>query len=747
MENALKSLRKSNGLTQKEVASYLGYSEQLISIWEKGSSFPDASIWGKICRLYHISLSALLLEDPALKGKVINEDFDPKSFSLRLLSLRKERGLTQSALADAIGINSKTIISFEKGKSLPSQKTFLSICSYFSISPEELYFGLKAEKPAEKEKENRATINKRKAPFLPRMAVYPLLSILLLVFFIPSIIPSSHSETNLNNSNPGNEASSSPNYDSIPGELPEEEYPNSTSSFDSNWFPSGDEINVNIIGRNGFKLDTVPIPFGEKPSFEAIFDNVLDEESGTAYIFQGFEEVDGPCYIDIDLHVKYKAIPLHDYLSSPYDFSFTSDGMGLTLNRFRGETEERFEIPSSILGFPVRVLNFLLFEDNTIKELIIPDTVTRIKQPIIAGSKALLSVQLSEQLEIVDNYIVPSCPNLAYNNSGNNQYLGSKSNPFLYCSTAETFDGSIVFSPESRILNFIQAFKPLTKVTLPKSVSYLSHTFLQEFQKSTSFEVEEGNPFFVIEDGCLIDKRANTLIAVNEGVTSLPQKIKRIKENALNNFAGKVLSLPTSLEIIEGSLSEARNEAEQVIIGSSLSSIYHRAFLNFPNITKISVEPDNPAFESCEGSLYTKGKRSLLFCPSNIKQNIFAAPEATERLGRYCFNKIANLKQIRIFPNKIDNASSLGEHSFSSCSDLELVEINISKIESYAFYDCPKLNNVVLGKGLISIESSAFEGCLGLESVYYRGNEKEWATICAGNNPFFPNSPKVFFLE
>jgi transcriptional regulator with XRE-family HTH domain len=53
MENKLKELRKVHGLTQKQVAEFLGHkSEDRISHWEKGQAIPSVPNLFKLAKLY-----------------------------------------------------------------------------------------------------------------------------------------------------------------------------------------------------------------------------------------------------------------------------------------------------------------------------------------------------------------------------------------------------------------------------------------------------------------------------------------------------------------------------------------------------------------------------------------------------------------------------------------------------------------------------------------------------------------------
>ena len=56
----LKQLRKSKGLSQEELAIRLNVVRQTISKWEKGLSVPDADMLIKIADIFEVSVSELL---------------------------------------------------------------------------------------------------------------------------------------------------------------------------------------------------------------------------------------------------------------------------------------------------------------------------------------------------------------------------------------------------------------------------------------------------------------------------------------------------------------------------------------------------------------------------------------------------------------------------------------------------------------------------------------------------------------
>lgn len=66
-KDTLYVLRKSNGLTQNDLAKLLGVSASTITMYEKGKRYPEREIEEKVCELFKIDLSEL-------RGVVVNKD-------------------------------------------------------------------------------------------------------------------------------------------------------------------------------------------------------------------------------------------------------------------------------------------------------------------------------------------------------------------------------------------------------------------------------------------------------------------------------------------------------------------------------------------------------------------------------------------------------------------------------------------------------------------------------------------------
>ena len=74
----------------------------------------------------------------------------------RIRSLRKERGLSQEALAEALGVSRQAVTKWEDGSALPSTANLLALADFFAV-PLEDFVRPAAQEEAEQEKGTEAT--------------------------------------------------------------------------------------------------------------------------------------------------------------------------------------------------------------------------------------------------------------------------------------------------------------------------------------------------------------------------------------------------------------------------------------------------------------------------------------------------------------------------------------------------------------------------------------------------------------
>lgn len=139
--NFLFELRKSRGLSQNDIALFLGYSPQLISLWEKDKTSPDLAIISKYASKLDTDLDGFInCNDTKNNDNCDSKNFDIKSFSIFIKKLRKESGLLQNDVAKKIGVNVKSVSAWENMSSTPSIEQFVALSKLFNLSYDELYF-------------------------------------------------------------------------------------------------------------------------------------------------------------------------------------------------------------------------------------------------------------------------------------------------------------------------------------------------------------------------------------------------------------------------------------------------------------------------------------------------------------------------------------------------------------------------------------------------------------------------------
>ena len=116
---------------------------------------PDISILSELCKVLRISIEDLFSCNVSKKNSNDIKPFDAEEFSKSLKLLRSQHKLTQQQFAKKINVSFPTVIAWEKAKSTPSLKDFISICKLYSLKASELYYGqIKIDYESKKKKRN-----------------------------------------------------------------------------------------------------------------------------------------------------------------------------------------------------------------------------------------------------------------------------------------------------------------------------------------------------------------------------------------------------------------------------------------------------------------------------------------------------------------------------------------------------------------------------------------------------------------
>ena len=185
--------RKKLGISQNDIAVALGYSSQMISVWESGKAVPNIQVWAKYADALKLDLEGFLFDKIQQENDHCKAmSFDGAAFAGNLKKLRISNGLTQKDICLRLGISNKTLSNLENGKSYPDYDEFIALADFFNCGYDAFYFAHQEEAPVNKQ------INKSKKPWIIGSLVA--VGLLALGSTIPIVISLSTSRNNVETS-------------------------------------------------------------------------------------------------------------------------------------------------------------------------------------------------------------------------------------------------------------------------------------------------------------------------------------------------------------------------------------------------------------------------------------------------------------------------------------------------------------------------------------------------------------------
>ena len=257
----------------------------------------------------------------------------------------------------------------------------------------------------------------------------------------------------------------------------------------------------------------------------------------------------------------------------PASYKLTGDG---------GVKAEKIIIPSYVGGLPVdAVTGAVFFNNSSLAEVVVPDSVTTVSGNVFAGCYKLKNVKLSDNMTSIDNGLFYGCTGLK-------------------------------------------------EFTVPKSVAKVERAAFDGCTDLAYIRVHSENKSFAERDGILYDKEFATIIfapqstrgriVVPYGVTDisgafggckniesvvLPQSVKSIGAGAFRMCTSLInVALPDGLEHIGVNAFWGCSSLKNIELPSSVTEIWNAAFKRCSALTSIALPEalkvlGGGAFESC----------------------------------------------------------------------------------------------------------------------------------------------------
>ena len=354
-------------------------------------------------------------------------------------------------------------------------------------------------------------------------------------------------------------------------------------------------------------------------------------------------------------------------------------------------------------------------EDNVLitgcKNTVIPNSVKSIGEDAFSSCNGLTSINIPEGVISIGNNAFSGCFDLASVNIPN----------------SVTEIGHYAFN----------ACIGLTSINIPKSVTSIGGN--NPFETCYSLEritVEDGNPSYDSRENCnaIIRTEDNTLITGCKN-THIPSSVESIGFNAFFNCIDLAsINIPSSVTTIEryafgycsnlttlnisngvkyigGYAFEECKSLTSVNIPSSVDSIGKNVFVWCSNLERITVDADNPSYDSrenCNAIISTDDNTLIVGCKNTL------IPNSVTSIGEYAFFG-SGLTSMDI----PDNVTSIDFFAFGYCNNLTSVHIpnGVTMICGSMFQNCSSLTSVNIPNGVTFIGSDVFNGCTSLTHI------------------------------
>lgn len=265
---------------------------------------------------------------------------------------------------------------------------------------------------------------------------------------------------------------------------------------------------------------------------------------------------------------------------------------------------------------------------------------------------------------------------------------------------------------------FGHSLQNLTKLVLPASIEYISPDVFTEKDGQYRDLYLNRKTVYVAPAGSYAEKflkdykpdhyDVKVLMVVNDDSTEAADELKSLAafevEPSDNGFVAKFRSYMgddfkvTTVKVpglINGQpvdifdLSGIPNIVKKLVIPASVKSLLNMESSVFfyssgHGLDSVDVDPENTFYSSDGKSIFSKDKKTLLRFMS-YKSKEYTIPEGTEIIGRFAFSESKNLKKL-ILPK------------------------SIKKIDSHAFYDCEKLEDIIGMEYVTEVGEKIFAG-------------------------------------